>query len=185
MQPWEHVASESTHDYRIFTARVDQIRSPRTGHVLRRVVLDTPDWINVVARTTGGQFVLVRQVRHGIAAPSLEIPAGMVEPGEAPELAATRELLEETGYQGRMRWLGQVYPNPAFQGNTCYHFLAEDCEYVAEPQLDPGEDIQVELWSWPQILEAVRSGEVRHSLMISALFYYRDQLEAAWNAAPA
>lgn len=175
MQAWEHVLSESSHDYRIFTARVDQLRSPRTGHILRRVVLDTPDWINVVARTEDDRYVLVRQVRHGIAAPSLEIPAGMVEPGEDPQRAAAREMLEETGYEGEFRLLGQVFPNPAFQSNTCFHYFADRCRKVAEPRLDPGEDIQVELWTWDQILEAIRLGNVRHSLMISALFYYRDQ----------
>lgn len=179
MQPWEFLESESRRDYGIFFTRIDQLKSPRTGHVLRRVVIEAPNWVNVVARTVDGQYVLVRQIRHGIGAPSLEIPAGMVEPGEDPALAAARELVEETGYEPEtMRLLGQVYPNPAFQSNTCFLYLADGCRLVREVSLDAGEDILVELWSWPALLAAVRSGEIQHALMIAALFYLRDQLEA-------
>ena len=178
MQPWEFLESESRRDYGIFFTRIDQLKSPRTGHVLRRVVVEAPNWVNVVARTTDRQFVLVRQIRHGIGAPSLEIPAGMIEPGEEPALAAARELVEETGYEsGSMRLLGQVYPNPAFQSNTCFIYLADQCRLVKPVHLDEGEDIQVELWSWEALLKAVRSGEIQHALMIAALFYLRDQSE--------
>ncbi|MBN9419806.1 MAG: NUDIX hydrolase [Candidatus Eremiobacteraeota bacterium] len=179
MEPWEFLESESRRDYGIFFTRIDQLKSPRTGHVLRRVVVEAPHWVNVVARTTDGQYVLVRQIRHGIGAPSLEIPAGMVEPGEDPALAAARELVEETGYEAEsIRLLGQVYPNPAFQSNTCFIYLADNCRLTREVSLDAGEDILVELWSWENLLAAVRSGEIRHALMIAALFYLRDASEA-------
>ena len=182
MQPWEFLESESRRDYGIFFTRIDQLKSPRTGHVLRRVVVEAPNWVNVVARTVDGQFVLVRQIRHGIGAPSLEIPAGMVEPGEEPALAAARELVEETGYEaGSIRLLGQVHPNPAFQSNTCFIYLADDCRLVRELALDAGEDIEVELWSWPALLEAVHSGEIRHALMIAALFYLRENTSVGWS----
>ena len=179
MQPWEFLESESRRDYGIFFTRIDQLKSPRTGHVLRRVVIEAPHWVNVVARTVDGQYVLVRQIRHGIGAPSLEIPAGMVEPGEDPAVAAARELVEDTGDEASsLRVLGQVHPNPAFQSNTCYIYLADGCRLTREVSLDAGEDIQVELWSWQNLLAAVRSGEIQHALMIAALFYLRDASEA-------
>lgn len=177
MQPWEFVHSESTNDYGIFKARVDHLRSPRTQDTLRRVILETPDWVNVVARTEKGGFLMVRQIRHGIAAPCLEIPAGMMEEGETPEQAASRELLEETGYLAEtIRPLGQVFPNPAFQNNTCYLLLADNCKKVAEPSQDSGEDIQVEEWNWEDVLQATRDGRIAHALCIAALYYYRDSL---------
>jgi 8-oxo-dGTP pyrophosphatase MutT (NUDIX family) len=175
MQPWEFVQSESSHDYGIFKTRVDHLRSPRTQHVLRRVIVEPPDWVNVVARTQEGSFLMVRQIRHGIAAPSLEIPAGAIEPQERPDQAAARELIEETGYQAAsLRELGRVFPNPAFQTNTCYLYLADGCRRVQEPQQDPGEDIHLELWSWKELLAAIRDGRIRHSLVIAALYYLRD-----------
>ena len=175
MQPWEFLESESRRDYGIFFTRIDQLKSPRTGHVLRRVVVEAPNWVNVIARTLEGQYILVRQIRHGIGAPSLEIPAGMVEPGEEPAVAAARELVEETGYEcSSIRLLGEVYPNPAFQSNTCSIYLADGCRLTRELALDESEDIQVELWSWENLLAAVRRGEIRHALMIAALFYLTD-----------
>jgi len=176
MQPWEFIESESVYDFGIFTARVDRLRSPRNQHVLRRVVVDPPDWVNVVARTGGGQFLIVRQVRHGTGDCTLEIPAGAIDGGESPVQAAERELLEETGYRASsFRELGKVLPNPAFQSNTCYLYLAEGCEQVAQPQLDASEDVQVQLWDWEDLLAATRDGRIQHSLVIAALYYLRDQ----------
>jgi ADP-ribose pyrophosphatase len=176
MQPWELVESESVHDFGIFKARVDRMRSPRNQHVLRRVILDPPDWVNVVARTVEGQFLIVRQVRHGTGESTWEIPAGAIDAGESPQEAAERELLEETGYRASsFRELGRVLPNPAFQSNTCYLFLAEGCEAVAQPQLDASEDIQLQLWDWDELLAASRDGRIQHSLVIAALYYLRDQ----------
>src|SRR5687768_5692732 len=112
-QPWQVVRSEADTDYRIFRARIEHTRAPRSGEVHRFVVLDTPDWINVVPVTRDGKVVLVRQFRHGLKDLSLELPGGLVDPGETPADAARRELLEETGYATE-QWepLGFVHPNP-------------------------------------------------------------------------
>ena len=181
MKHWDFVESAYAHDYGIFKTRVDRLRSPRTRHVLNRVVVEAPDWVNVVARTRDGAYLMIRQIRHGIAAPSLEIPAGGIEAGESPAQAAARELLEETGYQScSLTHLGQVFPNPAFQNNTCYFFLADDCEKVCEPDQDPGEDLQLELWSWADLLEAVSQGKIQHSLVVAALYFLRTR-EGEWS----
>lgn len=180
VKPWEFVESESSHDYGIFKTRVDHLRSPRTQHVLRRVIVEPPDWVNVVARTVDGNFLMVRQIRHGIAAPSLEIPAGAIEANESPAQAAARELLEETGYQAAtLHELGRVFPNPAFQTNTCYLYLADHCHKVQEPEQDPGEDIHLETWTRDQLLAASRDGRIQHSLVIAALYFLRER-ENGW-----
>ncbi len=167
---WRRLASEAGADYGIFKSRHDTMENPRTGRAMRRVVLETPDWINVVAITPERRIVVVRQYRFGVGAVRTEIPGGMVDAGETPEEAARRELLEETGYTApRWTYLGCVEPNPAFQDNLCHHWLAEDARPTHAPRLDGGEDIVIDTMNPEEMTDAIATGEIRHSLVISAV----------------
>ena len=173
VQDWPLVERETAADYRIFRAMRELRRSPRTGREHEFVVLDGPDWVNVVALTERRDFILVRQFRVGSRESTLEIPGGLVDAGELPLLAAQRELLEETGYAAES-WseLGWVHPNPSVQSNRCFTFLALNCRKVGELQLDPGEDIQVELVAHDEFLKMAREGAIHHALVLAALFFY-------------
>jgi 8-oxo-dGTP pyrophosphatase MutT (NUDIX family) len=167
---WPLSASERGPDLIVCRARFDRLANPRTGEVLRRTVLETPDWVNVVAFTEEGKLVVVRQFRFGPRRVTTEIPGGVIDRGETDEAAARRELSEETGYTAeRWRSLGSVEPNPAFHDNLCFHWLAEGARRTGEQEPDPGEDIGVCELDREQVLEEVRSGRMRHSLVLSAL----------------
>ena len=168
-QSWTLLESRHVSDHRIFSIRHDRYRFEPTGAEDDFVVLDSPDWVNVVPLTADGQVILIRQYRHGIRRVTLEIPGGIVDPNESPQDAAARELLEETGFAPeRVRLLGRVSPNPAFLNNTCYMFLAEGCRRVAEPQLDVFEQIELLLRPVDEISELIRRGELCHALVINA-----------------
>lgn len=164
------LASEPGPDLLICRARFDMLTNPRTGEQMRRTVLETPDWVNVVALTPERRLIVVRQFRFGTAAITTEVPGGVIDEGESSELAARRELREECGYTApRWSYLGAVEPNPAFHTNLCHHWLAEDAVRTHGQELDSGEDIAIDALGLDEVRELVRSGAIRHALVLTAL----------------
>ena len=178
LRPWPLLASKVLNAFPIYTLRQDRRRSPRTGKEHDFLVLDSRDWINVVPVTPEGTLVLIRQFRHGTAPMVWEIPGGMIdEEDENPEEAARRELLEETGYvPEEMVFLGAVHPNPAIQNNRCHTFLARNARPHQSQRLDGSEDIEVREASWREVSRMVDQGEISHSLVLMALYWYQRHL---------
>jgi ADP-ribose diphosphatase len=129
-----------------------------------------PDWVSVVPVTADGKFILVRQDRHGIDAPSLEIPGGLIDEGQDPAGAAARELREETGYgQGTLVSLGATQANPALQNNRYHMFLARGVRLLGEPEFDPGEYCELVVMSERDVRAGIRDGSISHALVLLAL----------------
>jgi len=135
--------------------------------------LEMGDWVNIVALTAGDDpsVIFVRQHRFGTEQRSLEIPGGLIDPGEVPLRAAQRELEEETGYTSQ-QWsaLSWTHPNPALQANKLFMFVARDCEKTSEVRLDPLEDCEVELVKYRELPALLARGEIRHALVLLALY---------------
>jgi 8-oxo-dGTP pyrophosphatase MutT (NUDIX family) len=173
--PWKRTGGERAVDFDVFRVVRFTARSPRTGEERPFSVIETSDWVNVVALTPAGEVVCVRQFRHGIGAVTLEIPGGVVDDGEDPAAAAVRELREETGFEGAPpSRLGCVEPNPAILSNRCHIYLVRDAARRVEPALDPGEDIETVLVPLEDVQAAARDGRIRHALVLCALALLRD-----------
>lgn len=178
IRPWPLLDSRVLHAFPIYRLRQDTRQSPRTGKRHDFLVLDSKDWINVVPVTPKGDLVLIRQFRHGTASMVWEVPGGIMdEEDESPEQAAWRELREETGYEPEeMVFLGAVHPNPAIQNNRCHTFLARNARPLEAQKLDGSEDIEVREASWAEVSEMVDQGQISHSLVLTALFWYERHL---------
>ncbi len=177
--PWSLVDSTPLVDCAVFQVSRDRARSPRTGREYDFYRLEASDWVNVVPVTPAGDIVLVRQYRHGARRSTIEIPGGIVDPGETPAEAAARECLEETGYGGgTIRSLGVVNPNPALFGNRCHTFLAEGVVPVGEVRNDGAEETTVEVASPAELEGYVAGGEVDHALVIAALYWLQRERRA-------
>ena len=168
---WQHISSRYEEaGLMLFEKRIDTLRNPRNGQTFDRLVLESVDWVNVVALDADGRSLMIRQFRFGVGYNTLETPGGMVDPGEDSGTAAARELLEETGYTSEhWQYLGAVEPNPAFHNHLCHHWLAKDVVFSKEQDLGDGEAIAIEFMTQAQVRDAVVSGELKHALALSAL----------------
>ncbi len=168
---WKRVRTTRREDYTILKVREDVFLDPRDGREHPRVILEADEWCNVLPITRDGRAVLVNQYRFGSGALSLEVPGGVVDPGETPAAAAARELEEETGYRaGRMVELGSVWANPAHFTNRVHSFLGLDCEPIHEGRREPSEDIALELVDRSDLDRLVREGRITHPFSVVTLY---------------
>lgn len=170
---WKVLESKYLFKHKYLTVRSDRVQLP-TGIILDNYfVIENQDWVNVIALTKEGQFVLERQYRHGIRKTGIEICAGMIDDGETPLQAAQRELLEETGF-GSGEWIayGKSTPNPASMTVTNYTYLAKNVEILSETSLEPTENIEVFLASPNEVFHYLKMGYISEGVMQAPLWRF-------------
>lgn len=144
-------------------------------------VIDPLDWVTAFALDEAGNMIMVKQYRHGIEQVLLEAPAGSVSSSgdESPLDSAKRELLEETGYvSDHWQSVGDFAPNPALMSNRMHVFVAKACRKVAEQNLDPYEDIDIEIYSVDEVYQKAEAGEIVHGLCLASLLMARPFIQS-------
>ena len=171
---WKVLESEYLFKRPWLTVRRDKVLLPTGAINPEFYILEYPMWVNVIALTREGQFVLVRQYRHGLGETHYELCAGVVEQGEEPLAAAKRELLEETGFGGgKWHLLMSISPNASTVNNLSYCFVATDVERLStEQHLDATEDLTVHLFDEVEVRQMLANNEIRQALMAAPLWRY-------------
>ena len=175
---WEILSSEYLLESKWINVRKDKVRMPKGVELDDFYILEYPDWINVIAITEEGDFVLERQYRHGTQTVEYEICAGVIEEGEEPIVAAQRELYEETGFGGGEWSLYCVTaPNPAAMTNRNYTFLAKGVKQISSQHLERTEDIDVIVLSRDEVKQILKEGKMMQGIMQAPLWrmFYEEE----------
>lgn len=141
------------------TAEDVTVRLPN-GKVAQRDVLRHPGAVAVIALTADGKVVLVHQYRTALEQVTLEIPAGKLDPGEDPQVAAARELVEETGYTAaRMAYLGSIAMAPGYSDEVVHLYMAMGLSFVGACP-DEDEFVHVDLVDLDDMVDQVLDGKI-------------------------
>lgn len=159
---------------RKFRVERRQYQIPGRGQVSKELVVH-PGAVLILPLMGDAEVVLIRNYRYAVEEELLELPAGTLEPGEAPADCAARELMEETGYMaGRLEALCEFYTTPGFTNERMHAFVGTRLEQAAQ-KLDDTEQIRVEIMRLADALDACVDGRIRDAKTIAALqvYHYR------------
>jgi len=169
---WQVLSSEYLHKGPWATLRADKCLMPDGRIVPSYYVLEYPAWANAVALTEENKIIMVRQYRHAAGVVSLEIPGGVIEAGESPEVGMKRELLEETGYRfDNLEPLCKLHANPSTANNVTHCYLARGGKKVQGQHLDEQEQIEVEEYTIEEVKQFLADNKITQALHVSTLFY--------------
>ena len=155
----------------VFGVRQERVVEPG-GVTVSRDVVTHPGSVVLVPVFPDGRLLLVRQYRHAVGTFLWELVAGRIEPGEAPLVAAQRELTEETGYTARrFRKLLEIFPTPGFVSERMLIYAAEGLTAgAARPEAD--ERIISRHFTPVQLESMIRAGSLRDAKSIAGILYY-------------
>jgi ADP-ribose pyrophosphatase len=175
--PFELLKSEVLYTGRALTIRRDHVRLP-DGRETKLDIVDHGGSVIIVPVDDDGNLLFVRQYRHATGLDLLELPAGTLEAGEAPEACAGREVREETGMAaGKLELLGGFYLAPGYSTEYMHVFLATGLR--PDPlQADADEFLAVERHSRSEVDSLVRQGKIPDAKSLAAFWLARPFLEA-------
>ena len=169
-EPFEVPSTERVYDSPWCAPDRDAIRLP-DGAMGEYHIFRIPDAVVVVPVTTDGHIAMIWQHRHPHGKTHWEVPAGRMNPGEAPEQAAQRELIEETGHTaGELVPLTGFYPVNGISDHFAHAFLALECQATGKLQLDDTERILMHKRPIAEVRAALHNGEFKDGFSALALF---------------
>lgn len=147
------------------------------GDIVDRTVVEHVGGVGIALEDEDGKFFFVSQFRYAQQEVTLEYPAGKREKGEDDLDVAKREVVEETGYEGKnWKYLGLMFPTPAYDSETIGMYYAKKGEYKGQ-HLDDDENINVSKYSLDEITEMIVNGEIHDAKTIGMTFLVKENKE--------
>lgn len=167
------LSAKTVFEGRLVRLEIQDVELENGQRAYREFIRHAPA-VAVVARRPDGRFVFVRQFRKAVEKLMLEVPAGICDPGEAPEDAARRELREETGYDAaQMRKLGRIYPTPGYVDEVIDVYLADLPGEAGARELDGDERVELVVMAPEAFEDEVRRGGIEDGKTLAAWTMYR------------
>lgn len=162
------LSSECVYDGKIMTVCRDDVEIS-TGRKSFREVVHHSGGVVIAALKDNNNILAVKQFRYPLKQTLIELPAGKLEKGEDPDLAAARELEEETGYKAK-NWasLGYIYTSPGYSNEKLYLYLAKDLEFVGEHP-DEGEILKTYEFPLDEFINKIKNGEITDAKTVCAI----------------
>ncbi len=177
MKDYETVASRPVFNGEILKVRVDEVRMP-SGHVVEREIITHGGAVGIIPVTEDNKIILVEQYRHAVAKMLLEIPAGKLDPGEAPEDCARRELIEETNQApGRLTPISSFFTSPGYSNEIFHLYVAEDLSQEVAEEAEE-EIVGVVEVTVDEAVQMIKDGRIEDGKTIAAIGMIKIYLEA-------
>lgn len=170
------VSSERIYDGTVISVRKDDALMPDGTHAMREVV-EHHGGVGIALEDLDGTFFMVTQWRYAQKQVMLEFPAGKKEKGEDPFATAKREVVEETGYEGK-DWVhfGTLVPTPAYDEEVIDMYYAKKGEFRGQ-HLDADEFLNVRKMTLDEIIDEIMSGKITDAKTIAMAFMTREYKE--------
>lgn len=163
------LCGKTVYNGNILKLEVDEVELPDGNKSTRECIRHCAG--AAVLLVKDGKILLVKQYRYLYGKVIYEIPAGKLEPGEAPKEGAARELEEETGYRATLVRLMELYPSVGYTDEIIHIFLAESSEYVGRKP-DEDEFVEGEFISVCDVLAMIARGEICDAKTVAAVYKY-------------
>ncbi|AUH51749.1 NUDIX hydrolase [Chromobacterium sp. ATCC 53434] len=179
----KQLSSDLVYQGGFLQVRKDRVALPDGGEAQREYILH-PGAVAILALTADGGLVLERQYRYPAGREFVEIPAGKIDSGEAPEATARRELFEETGYRSdNWTYLGTAHPCIGYSNEKISYYLAQDL-ILNERKLDDGEFLEVLTVPLERAMTMALTGEICDSKSIVGLHWLAAHLGGRMRGVP-